>query len=62
MHTHTQTHTHTLVELVFKSCTDSNTMKGTEMGWECNTYEEEEYGIQDFGVSTRKKETTWKTR
>ena len=36
-------------------------MKGNEMGWECNTYEEGENGIQDFGVSARKEETTWKT-
>jgi hypothetical protein len=33
-------------------------MKVNEMGWECNTYEEEENGIQGFGMSARKEETT----
>ena len=31
------------------------------MGWECNTYEEEENGIHGFGVSARKEETNGKT-
>jgi len=50
------------VDLVFKSCAGSSTMKGNDMGWECSTCEEDENSIQGFGVSVRKEETVKKTR
>ena len=48
--------------LVFENYAGSSTMKDNDMGWECSTCEEEENGMQGFGVSVRKEETVRKTR